>query len=62
MNQINVKAIRRSAGLTQKQLAERLGIGTHAVSSWEQGIRSPSGPSRVLLEMIRRAAMKRESK
>lgn len=32
----NLKALRRAAGLTQDQVAEHLGIGGPAVSSWER--------------------------
>lgn len=32
---------RRAAGLTQQQLAQRLGVTVYAVSAWEQRKRSP---------------------
>lgn len=33
---------RRSLGLTQAQLAERLGVSQPCVSQWESGRRTPS--------------------
>lgn len=38
----NIKAIRKKRGLTQKQLADRLGVKQQNVSDWERGERSPS--------------------
>jgi transcriptional regulator with XRE-family HTH domain len=37
-----LRAARRSAGLTQKQLAEALGVASITVSRWERGVASPS--------------------
>jgi transcriptional regulator with XRE-family HTH domain len=37
-----IKAIRKKRGLTQKQLAELLGVKQQNVSDWERGERSPS--------------------
>lgn len=37
-----LKSLRTSAGLTQKQLAERLGISKNAVSYYEKSLRCPS--------------------
>jgi transcriptional regulator with XRE-family HTH domain len=39
-----VRAARRAAGLTQKQLAEELGVEPITVSRWERGVTSPSLP------------------
>lgn len=33
----NIRTLRRSAGLAQEQLAERLGVSRQAVSKWESG-------------------------
>lgn len=38
----NLKKLRHEAGLTQKQLAERLWISKAAVSYYEQSLRCPS--------------------
>jgi transcriptional regulator with XRE-family HTH domain len=35
---------RRGAGLTQKELAEALGVASITVSRWERGVTSPSLP------------------
>ena len=37
-----IKAMRIKRGLTQKQLAELLGVKQQNVSDWERGERSPS--------------------
>jgi transcriptional regulator with XRE-family HTH domain len=37
-----LRAVRLDAGLTQKQLAEALGVAELTVSRWERGITSPS--------------------
>jgi transcriptional regulator with XRE-family HTH domain len=39
-----LRTARRSAGLTQKQLAEELGVEAITVSRWERGATSPSLP------------------
>lgn len=36
-----IKACRKKHGLTQKQLADKLGVTQTAVSSWETGVRKP---------------------
>jgi transcriptional regulator with XRE-family HTH domain len=45
-----VRAARRSAELTQKQLAEALGVESITVSRWERGVTTPS------LSRLRRVA------
>lgn len=37
----NIRTYRRSAGLTQRALAEKLHVSTQAISSWEQGNTHP---------------------
>jgi transcriptional regulator with XRE-family HTH domain len=39
-----LRTARRSAGLTQKQLAEKLEVESITVSRWERGVTSPSLP------------------
>lgn len=39
-----MRAARRGSGLTQKQLAESLGVEPITVSRWERGVTSPSLP------------------
>ena len=40
---IKIKKLRKSIGLTQHALAQKLGVLSYAVSSWEQGRWEPSG-------------------
>ena len=39
-----LRTARRAAGLTQKQLAEKLEVESITVSRWERGVTSPSLP------------------
>ena len=39
---MSVKEMRQKRGLTQKQLADRLGVKQQNVSDWERSLRSPS--------------------
>jgi len=48
-----IRAIRESAGLSQSQLARRLGVAVRTVQNWEQGLRVPRGPAVLMLETIR---------
>ena len=41
---VRLRTARRSAGLTQKQLAEALGVESITVSRWERGVTTPSLP------------------
>lgn len=36
-----LKQARKAAGLTQRQLAEKIGVSNTSVSNWEKGISSP---------------------
>jgi transcriptional regulator with XRE-family HTH domain len=38
---VRLKELREGAGLSQKELAARAGLGQRSVSNWEQGIREP---------------------
>jgi transcriptional regulator with XRE-family HTH domain len=38
----NIKKYRESNGLSQRELAKRLGVGYSSVSNWELGLNSPS--------------------
>ena len=46
-----IAALRRTAGFTQSQLADRLGISPSAVGMYEQGRREPAGE--LLISMAR---------
>jgi transcriptional regulator with XRE-family HTH domain len=39
-----LRTARRSAGLTQRQLGEQLGVESITVSRWERGVTTPSLP------------------
>jgi len=49
---VDVRAIRRRLGMSQRQFAERFGFTLDAVQNWEQGRRHPEGPARALLKVI----------
>lgn len=49
---VDVRAIRRRLGMSQRQFAERFGFTLDAVQNWEQGRRTPEGPARALLKVI----------
>ena len=46
---MNAKQQRIALGLTQRALAERLGVSVTTVSAWETGRRNPSGMSKKFL-------------
>jgi len=48
---VDVAAIRAKLDLSQAEFAARFGFGLRAVQQWEQGVRTPEGPARVLLAM-----------
>ena len=37
----NIKAIRKSKGLSQENVAEKLGVSRQTISKWEQGLSVP---------------------
>lgn len=45
----DVKHIRMKLNLSQNKFAALLGINAGTLRNWEQGIRLPSGPARILL-------------
>jgi putative transcriptional regulator len=50
---IDVRAIRRTAGMTQAQFAEAFEFSIRTVQEWERGAKKPSGPARTLLRAIK---------
>lgn len=48
----SIRAIRRRLGLSQKQFADRYGFSVDTIRNYEQGHRQPTGPARVLLQVI----------
>lgn len=49
---MNIKYIRESKNMTQKQLAERIGISRTTVSMWETGATLPRGATLIKLSRI----------
>ena len=53
-----ITTLREALGLTQKELAERLGVDKMSVSRWERGTVRPSTDSLAALEKIRQKAVR----
>jgi putative transcriptional regulator len=51
--EIDVRAIRRAAGMTQAQFAAAYQFSVRTVQEWERGAKKPSGPARTLLRAIK---------
>lgn len=51
---VDVLAIRRKLGLSQREFALRFGFSLATIRNWEQGHRAPEGPARALLTIIDR--------
>jgi putative transcriptional regulator len=49
---VDVKAVRRKVGMTQRQFASAFGFGYDAVRDWEMRRRRPERTARVLLAVI----------
>ena len=47
-----IQTLRRHLGLTQRELAERLGTRQQTISEWETGMYQPRGTSATLLSII----------
>jgi DNA-binding transcriptional regulator YiaG len=47
-----IQAFRQHLGLTQRELAERLGTRQQTISEWETGMYQPRGASATLLSII----------
>lgn len=52
---VDVQAIRRKLGLSQREFALRFGFTLGSVRNWEQGHRGPEGSARVLLTIVDQA-------
>jgi putative transcriptional regulator len=51
--EVDVRAIRRAAGMTQAKFAETYEFSIRTVQEWERGAKRPSGPARTLLRAIK---------
>ena len=47
-----VRTLRYHLGLTQRELADRLGTRQQTISEWEKGMYKPRGASSTLLSMV----------
>ena len=48
----NIQALRKHLGLTQQEMADKLGTRQQTISEWENGMYQPRGASSTLLYMI----------
>ena len=51
--EIDVRAIRRSAGMTQAEFAAAYEFSVRTLQEWERGAKRPTGPARTLLRAIK---------
>lgn len=51
---IDITQLREKLGLSQDKFAALFGLSARTVRNWEQGVRHPDGPARVLLQVIDR--------
>ncbi len=49
---IDVRAARLKLGMTQPAFSECFGVALPTLRKWEQGVRRPEGPARILLRVI----------
>ena len=49
------RRVRRRLGLTQMEMARRIGVPPDTIRNWEQGKRGPTGAARALLRILDRA-------
>jgi DNA-binding transcriptional regulator YiaG len=58
-----IRRIRQSLKLTQKQLADRIGAQRHTVARWETGVNEPKGAYlKALNELATRSKRKKPKK
>ena len=48
----DVRALRKHMGLTQQEMADRLGTRQQTISEWELGLYRPRGASSTLLSIV----------
>jgi putative transcriptional regulator len=54
VKEVDIVALRKRLGLSQDKFALLFGFSAKTVRNWEQGIRHPEGPARILLQVIER--------
>lgn len=57
-----MRETRERLGLTQDELARRLGVRQQTVSDWERGLHQPKGASVTLLRMVAEEAARYEAR
>lgn len=50
---VQVREIRKATGLSQEKFAKVIHVAVGTLKNWEQGHRDPTGPARVLLQVIK---------
>ncbi len=53
IQKIDVKKIRKKVGMSQTQFAASFGISLGTLRHWERGDRTPRGPARILLNVVK---------
>ena len=53
LEKVDVKEIRKKTGMSQEKFCVTFGISIGTLRHWEQGLRSPRGPARVLLQVMK---------
>lgn len=51
-NEGSIRALRKHLGLTQQEMADRLGTRQQTISEWETGLYRPKGASSTLLSIV----------
>ena len=51
---VDITHLREKLGLSQNRFATLFGLSPRTVRNWEQGVRHPEGPARILLQVIDR--------
>ena len=54
LHEVDVTELRKRLGLSQDRFAATFGFSVKTVRNWEQGVRHPEGPARILLQVIER--------
>lgn len=57
MSDIDIKKIRKELGLTQVELAKRLGVDTKTVQNWEYGSNIPKSKHAILRVLLKNPQM-----
>ena len=56
---IDIKKLRELYGCTQDEMASAIDVTPSAIKSWEQGVRKPRGPSKIILEAMAIVAIRK---